>query len=67
MATQRRESREDAALEIFWQRYDRGEINKEEFEAQKRSLVLRVLSSRTNWNNLERFVWPLDGDRPRPD
>ena len=33
-----RESRPDSALEILRQRYARGEINKEEFEAKKRDL-----------------------------
>ena len=34
-----KEDRTDAALEILRQRYARGEINKEEFEAKKRDLV----------------------------
>jgi putative membrane protein len=38
LATPRRESRGDAALEILRQRYARGEINKEEFDAKKRDL-----------------------------
>ena len=38
LATQGRESRSDAALDILRQRYARGEINKEEFEAKKRDL-----------------------------
>lgn len=33
-----RQSRPDAALEILRQRYARGEINKDEFEAKKRDL-----------------------------
>ncbi len=36
---QGRESRADSALEILRQRYARGEINKEEFEARKRDLT----------------------------
>jgi putative membrane protein len=36
---QGKESRSDSALEILRQRYARGEINKEEFEARKRDLV----------------------------
>src|SRR3989338_5054416 len=36
---QRKESRSDSALEILRQRYARGEINKEEFEAKKRDLL----------------------------
>ena len=39
LATQGRESRSDAALDIVRQRYARGEINKDEFEARKRDLV----------------------------
>ena len=35
---QGKESRSDSALEILRQRYARGEINKEEFEAKKRDL-----------------------------
>jgi putative membrane protein len=35
---QSKESRSDSALEILRQRYARGEINKEEFEAKKRDL-----------------------------
>jgi putative membrane protein len=35
---QGRESRPDAALEILRQRYARGEINKDEFDARKRDL-----------------------------
>jgi putative membrane protein len=35
---QGKESRPDSALEILRQRYARGEINKEEFEARKRDL-----------------------------
>ncbi len=38
LARQGRESRSDPALEILRQRYARGEINKEEFEARKRDL-----------------------------
>ena len=34
-----RESRSDSALEILRQRYARGEINKEEFEAKKKDLM----------------------------
>jgi putative membrane protein len=37
-ATQGRESRTDTALEILRQRYARGEINKDEFDAKKRDL-----------------------------
>ena len=33
-----REARSDSAIEILRQRYARGEINKEEFEAKKRNL-----------------------------
>jgi putative membrane protein len=36
---QGRESRSDSALEILRQRYARGEINKEEFEAKKKDLM----------------------------
>lgn len=36
---QGRESRSDSALEILRQRYARGEINKEEFEARRRDLI----------------------------
>lgn len=35
---QGKESRPDSALEILRQRYARGEINREEFEAKKRDL-----------------------------
>jgi putative membrane protein len=35
---QGRESRSDTALEILRQRYARGEINKDEFEARRRDL-----------------------------
>jgi len=35
---QGKESRSDSALEVLRQRYARGEINKEEFEAKKRDL-----------------------------
>jgi putative membrane protein len=38
LATQGREARADTALEILRQRYARGEINKEEFDAKKRDL-----------------------------
>lgn len=38
LARQGRESKSDPALEILRQRYARGEINKEEFEARKRDL-----------------------------
>ena len=38
LVTQGRESRSDTALEILRQRYARGEIDKEEFEARKRAL-----------------------------
>jgi putative membrane protein len=38
LARQGRESKSDAALEILRQRYARGDINKEEFEAKKRDL-----------------------------
>ncbi len=38
LVTQGRESRTDNALEILRQRYARGEIDKEEFEAKKRDL-----------------------------
>ena len=36
---QGRERRHDSALEILRQRYARGEINKEEFEAKRRDLA----------------------------
>ncbi len=36
---QGKESRSDSALEILRQRYARGEINKDEFEARKRDLT----------------------------
>jgi putative membrane protein len=39
LVAQGRESRSDSALEILRQRYARGEINKEEFEAKKRDLT----------------------------
>jgi putative membrane protein len=39
LVTQGRESRADTALEILRQRYARGEINKEEFDAKKRDLI----------------------------
>lgn len=38
LAIQAKETRGDRALEILRQRYARGEINKEEFEAKKRDL-----------------------------
>lgn len=38
LVSQGKESRPDAALEILRQRYARGEINREEFEAKKRDL-----------------------------
>jgi putative membrane protein len=39
LVMQGRESRTDTALEILRQRYARGEINKEEFDAKKRDLT----------------------------
>jgi putative membrane protein len=36
---QGKESRSDSALEILRQRYARGEINREEFEAKKKDLA----------------------------
>ena len=39
LLTQGRESRADRALEILRERYARGEIGKEEFEARKRDLT----------------------------
>jgi putative membrane protein len=39
LVSQGKESRSDSALEILRQRYARGEINKEEFEARKRDLL----------------------------
>lgn len=39
LMNQGKESRSDSALEILRQRYARGEINKEEFEARKRDLL----------------------------
>lgn len=39
LVTQGREPRSDTALEILRQRYARGEINKEEFDAKKRDLT----------------------------
>ena len=36
---QAKETRSDSALEILRQRYARGEINKEEFEAKKKDLL----------------------------
>jgi putative membrane protein len=38
LVTQGRESRSDPALDILRQRYARGEIDKEDFEARKRDL-----------------------------
>jgi putative membrane protein len=38
LVTQGRESRTDTAFEILRQRYARGEINKDEFDAKKRDL-----------------------------
>ena len=38
LVSQGRESRSDTALDILCQRYARGEIDKEEFEARKRDL-----------------------------
>jgi putative membrane protein len=38
LVSQGRESRSDTAMDILRQRYARGEINKEEFEARKRDL-----------------------------
>jgi putative membrane protein len=38
LVSQGRESRSDTALDILRQRYARGEIDKEEFEARKRDL-----------------------------
>ena len=39
LISQGKESRSDSALEILRQRYARGEINKEEFEARKQDLL----------------------------
>ena len=39
LATQGRERRPDSALETLRERYARGEINREEFEAKKRDLA----------------------------
>ncbi|MEE9172043.1 MAG: SHOCT domain-containing protein [candidate division NC10 bacterium] len=39
LVTQGRESRSDSALDILRQRYARGEIDKDQFEAMKRDLV----------------------------
>jgi putative membrane protein len=39
LAAQGRERRPDSALEILRQRYARGEIDREEFEAKKRDLA----------------------------
>lgn len=38
LITQGKESRSDSAVEILRDRYARGEINKDEFEAKKRDL-----------------------------
>jgi len=38
LVSQGRESRPDSALEVLRQRYARGEINRDEFEAKKRDL-----------------------------
>ncbi len=38
LVSQGKDSRSDSALEILRQRYARGEINKDEFEAKKRDL-----------------------------
>ncbi len=38
LISQGKEPRSDSALEILRQRYARGEINKEEFEAKKREI-----------------------------
>jgi putative membrane protein len=38
LISQGKESRSDSAPEILRQRYARGEINKEEFEAKKKDL-----------------------------
>jgi putative membrane protein len=42
LARQGREDRSDRALDILRERYARGEINKEEFEARRRDLGGRV-------------------------
>lgn len=39
LISQAKESRSDSALEILRQRYARGEINKDEFEAKKKDLM----------------------------
>jgi len=39
LVTQGRESRSDSALDVLRQRYARGEIDKDQFEALKRDLV----------------------------
>jgi putative membrane protein len=39
LISQGKETRSDSALEILRQRYARGEINKEEFEARKKDLL----------------------------
>lgn len=41
MVTQSREARSESALEILRQRYARGEINREDFEARKHDLQRR--------------------------
>ena len=38
LVSQGRESRSDSAMDILRQRYARGEIDKDEFEARKRDL-----------------------------
>ena len=40
LVSQARQPKSDAALEILRQRYARGEINNEEFEARKKDLTL---------------------------
>jgi putative membrane protein len=39
LISQGKETRSDSALEILRQRYARGEINREEFEARKKDLL----------------------------
>jgi putative membrane protein len=39
LISQGKEGRSDSALDILRQRYARGEINKDEFEAKKRDLM----------------------------
>jgi putative membrane protein len=39
LLSQGKESQSDSALEILRQRYARGEVNKEEFEARKKDLL----------------------------